>query len=1037
MPTFEVRDPSGNVYEIEGPEGSTQEDAIREVQRQLASQQDTPAPAEDPSQARLLSFGYTSVQSDVDDIAQIAERKFKKTGKTFDPRLGDLFKGILSGDFSSFTSKLQNPLERTSPEEEEGIRRQQELEKENRLKETFPEIVGTEWENHPTVRLGQIARFLSTPSTALPIGAPAKLTKGIVAAKKAGKPIAGKVAGASALSGAATGAFAAGEIALDNIAREGEVDPDQLAWGSAIGLAIGAAIPAVGAKLTRKGRGPAKEPSIVEAPAKGELGRGGKPGFEEQFRQTIDSKFDHIQQEATRIHKQITDRQLMLQSAFPNLSKQESLQRAIRDVKELGFRAPAVGEKLFEDVATQEKNLTQFTKRQAKSIAKERIKNETYDPNTGRLSNLFKSFSESMYAVSPRLGRKFANWESSVHVKIADKLQGMRVMSGKSGDFHNSLAARAWARLTSQDAKELHKAMANAPFDLSMERRIDELVENHPDLKAAVNAWRNYRQHFKQRLLAAGYKNIRFLDNYYPVVWTDEGGKAAFFAKQDKSLRNIKDALGEAAENDPLFGLGPRFNRQLLRRKFDVDPFGKVRQLKPRKRAVYEDADIPNMENPLLSIRRYTQDLEEALSKREAFGFSLNPKNAGKSIGDFVIKEFQKGKLSQQDINRVSDLLSARFITGPQHMGKVATGIRNTITSILLGTPKAALIQIADAASSVAANGAWNTVKSFASNMVGQKAFTKADIGVLDIVTELGKTGSHSPLRKGIGNKLKLWEQDTVDFWLRVGGFKNIDKWGKDVFINASLRKLQRIAKTDPERLIEKYRGYFTPQETREFILELRKSNRRIKQNQNNLVRQALFTELAGWQPIDLSGMPVSWLKNPKFRLAYQLSTFMIKQNEAARRLFAEQWRAGHGGKAALELGRYVMALTFLTGSVETARRLVFGQVSPEELQPGHPVMSGAEVLMSISTFGRVNKFGVDRLWDGDPTALALGMFGPFPGMLVGASKDAVGIARGDDPVARTLKYLPFVSAGKEYVEFEDEEGQDGLEQEILDLLEF
>ena len=37
MPTFDVTAPDGKVYEVNGPEGSTEKDAIRYVQSQLAS----------------------------------------------------------------------------------------------------------------------------------------------------------------------------------------------------------------------------------------------------------------------------------------------------------------------------------------------------------------------------------------------------------------------------------------------------------------------------------------------------------------------------------------------------------------------------------------------------------------------------------------------------------------------------------------------------------------------------------------------------------------------------------------------------------------------------------------------------------------------------------------------------------------------------------------------------------------------------------------------------------------------------------------
>jgi len=77
VPTFDVTSPDGKVYEVNGPEGSTEKDAIRYLQRQLASQQTSEEPISDyrpAPETGLSSFvpavkrGALGLQSLVADV---------------------------------------------------------------------------------------------------------------------------------------------------------------------------------------------------------------------------------------------------------------------------------------------------------------------------------------------------------------------------------------------------------------------------------------------------------------------------------------------------------------------------------------------------------------------------------------------------------------------------------------------------------------------------------------------------------------------------------------------------------------------------------------------------------------------------------------------------------------------------------------------------------------------------------------------------------------------------------------------------------
>jgi len=91
-------------------------------------------------------------------------------------------------------------------------------------------------------------------------------------------------------------------------------------------------------------------------------------------------------------------------------------------------------------------------------------------------------------------------------------------------------------------------------------------------------------------------------------------------------------------------------------------------------------------------------------------------------------------------------------------------------------------------------------------------------------------------------------------------------------------------------------------------------------------VKLMLFSELSDIQPISLSQMPLSYLKNPNGRIFYSLKTFAIKQLDVLRRDIIQQYKTGNTGEAAKNLTAYMTIIPMMGATVDEAKDFLRGQ---------------------------------------------------------------------------------------------------------------
>lgn len=464
--------------------------------------------------------------------------------------------------------------------------------------------------------------------------------------------------------------------------------------------------------------------------------------------------------------------------------------------------------------------------------------------------------------------------------------------------------------------ENISRHLFNGDFDAAegMMRSIDpRLADDFSKVKNILNTTGD-------ELLEAGHAFTK-LDNYFPRLVKDVNGLLESLGTRQKS--GIEKAISEYAKVKRVSpsSLTPEEKSEIidltLRGYRVTTDAGKPRFVKPRQIERIAPEQMKFYASPSESLHRYLRGAVNDIEKRKFFGRSAQ-QTAGRfdpdaSIGRYVADEIEAGNISPDKQDELSELLTARFVSGEVPAGTVTGAIRNLGYLGTIANPISALTQLGDVGISSAMKGLRNSMSS----MFGTKEAKMIDIGLDQVISEEFRDAA--VLAK------------TLDKALTYGGFKSVDRLGKETFINASLKKSRNMVKNPKgvERLRRDW-GKVFGDEFDALVTDLQSGN--ISDN----VKLLLFNELADIQPIALSEMPQAYLENPNGRILYMLKSFTLKQYDLARRGVIQQWKKGNkleATKNATRLAGYMMAANLGT---DVVKDFLQGREIPPETIPGN-----------------------------------------------------------------------------------------------------
>ena len=717
------------------------------------------------------------------------------------------------------------------------------------LAQQYPELAAQDNLGGAAGVTGMIVGSLMSPTTLIPIS---KAYQGYKATAAIGA------------------AFGAEYSALDQLAKQGEIDPVELAGAAGIGAIAAPATSAVIKALT-----PASRRSL--------LGR----NIPEEKREAEES--------FTMIQNLVDD--LSAKGVQPGAPMQEAI---------LSYTA-LTPEKLDDILIKSDRKLRVHSQQTAQDILAVRAMQEGQTPMaTSRgFEKILGILSTNIERISPKAHAALLKHDFNV---------------GQETHAYRSLVkpfVDAVRKTSSNEQAALNSMMLNGDYS-----GIESILSRYsPDAKTHVAAIRNVFDDIASRLKnEAGYKGFEPIENYFPRIVNDYDGLLKSLDRERRTLLEnalrlkAKEAGLSSVKDLPALDRAAITNSVLRGYKFNLVD-GKLSFTKQR---VLENI-LPSMEKfyakPLDAMSIYLERATKDINTRKFFGRgnatkAARSKNLSESIGSYIDEAIQSGEMKYQDVERLRDLFDVRFGVGEQSSPKIIQNLRNIGYSTTIANPLSTLTQIGDLGMSVYVNGFKNTFASLA----GKKYFNTSDLGIDDIAsTELASVGSTAKF---------------LNAALTASGFKRMDRLGKDTLINSSYRKAVNMAKSDAgiKKLRDKYGKVFEG-EFASLVSDL--NNGKLSDN----VKLLLYSDLADVQPISLSQMPEGYLRSPSGRILYMLKTFSIKQLDVLRKDVVQNIKKGNYAEAGKNAAAYLTIMPMMGATVQETKDFLLGRGgNPEDI---------------------------------------------------------------------------------------------------------
>lgn len=451
-----------------------------------------------------------------------------------------------------------------------------------------------------------------------------------------------------------------------------------------------------------------------------------------------------------------------------------------------------------------------------------------------------------------------------------------------------------------------------------------------------------------KELKRTGYKDLPEIVNYFPRIVRKGHVEDVSRLQQDQVSKALREARGKKGGELTQLEVA-RVMDSLIVKTHNRTFAHTAGALKKRSKHKINDELLPYYEDPATALRSYLRATVADIERRKLFAdfghkkkLSITGADLEDSIGSLLSSERLRG-LSKEYQNEVTEILRARFGPGENISSQGIQVAKNLMYTVTLGNPLSAATQLGDVVFSAQKNGILNTVTA----MFGKKLVKKDVLGLEDAIEEFASTNV---------------TKKVLDWSLKWGGFKKVDKLGKETLLNASLKKFHQWSKTPKgqQKFIKEWGKYFEG-ETLQLLDDIR--NKRLTEN----VKLMLWHELSGVQPISLSEMPQKYLEHPDGRILYMLRTFTIKQFDFMRREIFNLARKGKTLEAAIAASKFAGLFVVANASVDAFKDFMKGK----EIDMEDHIVDNAWSLLGV------NKYTVDSVTRQGPGRAAIDFIAP------------------------------------------------------------
>jgi hypothetical protein len=414
----------------------------------------------------------------------------------------------------------------------------------------------------------------------------------------------------------------------------------------------------------------------------------------------------------------------------------------------------------------------------------------------------------------------------------------------------------------------------------------------------------------------ASIKRIKERAGYFPRIVKDVPGLLEALGKDARE--GLEKVLAEAEKHSlqhRKHGLTEVERSRVINDWLRRSPQGAKRPGYSRERGVEEIT--PELQKfyatPTESVHSYLRRAVEDIETQRFFGRhavtqvrqGLEFLDSEASIGKLVGEMLQKKELTNAQADELGSILKARFNRHGDQWGLVGA-VKNLTNAGLLGNVVSAGTQLGDAFMAAHIAGMKPTLTALVKKLTGRSDVNTRDFGLLDHISEEFVSTTRSA--------------KFLNAMFKASGFSAVDKFGKDINLNANLSKYRGLAKSEKgQAKIREELGPAMGREVETLIRDLRSGQ------VTEPIRALLFSKLSDMQPISKSEVPQAYLENPNGRILYMLKTFAIKQGDIIRRDSYNEIRKGNVAKGLYNLGRYATLLGVSGATTDMIKDWIMG----------------------------------------------------------------------------------------------------------------
>lgn len=420
---------------------------------------------------------------------------------------------------------------------------------------------------------------------------------------------------------------------------------------------------------------------------------------------------------------------------------------------------------------------------------------------------------------------------------------------------------------------------------------------------------------------AAQVGEVGYLEDYFPRIVKDSKGLMDYVQNSEQyvpineAIKSREVELGRPLDKTERLQMINSLLRGFNPRNVSLSDVGnmksrKIQELNPDLAKYYEDS--------FSALQRYIESMNEIIQARKFFGKNLKregfdvPKDGEPgykiedTVANYVNELLAKGELSPEKAVELSNLLKERF--NPARESAITSGVKDMIYANTLNSFTFGINNLQDLSTAIYRFGLGQTLKS----------------GIKKIMpgTKLKLTSEQLGLsRMNEDIKATSFAKKSVNAILRVASL-GTDSFTRDVYIDAMISKYEKMAmqKNHPE-LMKRLENSLLDKDVQEALKGLQ--NKEV----NQAIEKLAYNEIADFQPVSLSEMPIDYIKGNKARLVYTLKSFLVKQLDYMRQEhIADIKKNPTSPTGYINLAKFVFALMTTGAATNVVNNILMGQ---------------------------------------------------------------------------------------------------------------